>query len=402
MFKVLRFLSSGESHGPAVLSVLDSPPANLLIDPDFVKKELHRRKVGYGRGPRMKFETDEPVFLSGMRGNRTIGTPLTIVVFNKDHQNWKGIVEPFGWDETRAFQKAFFTPRPGHGDLAGYFKYGVSDLRDILERASARETTARVASGAIAKQFLERLGVKIYSHTVRIGTVALERRFGDYSIKEIKEAQNNEFRVIERALIEKFKAEIDKAREEKDTLGGTVEIVAAGVVPGLGSHVQWDRKLDARISAALMSIQSAKAVEIGAGTRASEFRGSQHHDPIVYEDSTIRRTSNNAGGIEAGISNGEEIIARIHFKPISTLLSPLPSVDIRSFKRSLAHVERSDICVVEAAGVVAEAMMALTLMDAYMEKFGGDDFNFIAETLENYKNHLKERGYDYERRWKEI
>jgi chorismate synthase len=336
----LRLITAGESHGPALVAVIEGLPAGLVLKRAAIDEDLRRRQEGYGRSPRQKIETDEVEVLAGLRHGRTLGTPLALLVRNRDHENWKWGMSPWPPDgEPEGKGKEPVTlPRPGHADLAGVMKYGLSDARDALERASARHTAAIVAAGAVAKALLRELGIAVAG---RVATEDLERR-------------------------------IDEARAERDTIGGVIEVVARGVPPGLGSYATKDERLDARLAASLMGTQAVKGVEIGEGFGLAELRGSAAHDEILRDESGYRRETNRAGGIEAGVSNGEEIVVRAAMKPLPTLMRPLRSADLESGEPGEALVERSDVAAVEALAVVAEACVAFELARAAREKFGGD------------------------------
>ncbi len=371
---MLRYLTAGESHGKALVAIIEGLPANMELDKDKINLELFRRMQGYGRGGRMKIEKDQVEILSGLREGKTIGSPVTLMIKNLDYDNWKDKnIEPL----TR--------PRPGHGDLAGLIKYNQSDIRNILERASARETAIRVAVGAVAKQLLKTFNIEILSHVISIGQVKLEDR--EVSYNDMRDADKSEVRCIDLKLSQKMIEEIDKAKEDGDSLGGIFEVAALNVPVGLGSHAHWDRKLDGLIAGAFMSIQAIKGVEIGQGFGAAFKRGSEVHDEIFYDKSTsYYRKTNNAGGIEAGISNGCPIVVRAAMKPIPTLCKPLQSIDIVTKKPFFASVERSDVCAVPAASIVGEAVLAWVLAQVITEKFGKDS---MEEMLENYTNYKK-------------
>jgi len=385
-----RFLTAGESHGRGLIAIVEGMGAALPLDEEYINKELKRRQQGYGRGPRMKIEEDKAEIISGVRYGLTTGSPIALFITNRDWQNWQ---EQLSISPVEKEAEPVTCPRPGHADLAGVIKYGLKDIRPIIERASARETAARVAVGAVARSFLEELGVSIYSCTVAIGNV------GHEPSASLCEAGSIDWQQVEASPVRCAHAEqekammaaIDKAKADGDTLGGIFEVIATGVPIGLGSHVSWDRRLDGRIAQAIMSINAVKGVEIGAGFALARLKGSQAHDVIEPNPCSKakglpwRHASNRAGGIEGGISNGEDIIVRAAVKPIATLASPLPSIDLRSGKKVKAHYERSDICVVPAAGVIAEAMLAIALADACLEKFGGDN---LKETLANYGTYL--------------
>lgn len=385
---MFRFYTAGESHGPCLMAFLEGLPSGLPVDPGDINQELHRRQLGYGRGGRMKIETDRIEILSGVRHGRTLGSPIALRIENKDWPTWKEVMaaEPVA---TIKSPRTLTRPRPGHADLAGALKYHAVDMRDILERASARETAARVAVGALAKRFLRAFDIEVYSHVVAIGSVSvIGESIEDLSPADLRaRAEGSDVRCVDPEKATAMRAAIDRAKETGDTVGGVVEIVATGVPPGLGSHTQWDRKLDGRMAQALMSVQAVKGVEIGDGVSAAGQWGSQVHDEIFYdpERRAFYRKTNRAGGLEGGITNGSDLRLRAFIKPISTLRRPLQSVDFITKESSLAAFERSDICMVPAAGVVGEAMAALVLAEAMLEKFGGDS---IGETRRNVKGYM--------------
>jgi chorismate synthase len=381
MSRVLRFLTAGESHGPALTVVVDGLPAGVSVLREEIDSDLRRRQGGYGRGGRMKIETDAVEILSGVRHGRTLGSPVTLVVRNRDHENWRDVMSPEPQPDAARERRRLRYPRPGHADLAGALKYGTADLRNVLERASARETTARVAAGALARALLRAAGVEVRSHVVRIGTAALPSASTPWSALDTVE--QSPVRCVDETVATAMVAEIDRAKKDGDSLGGVVEVIARDVPPGLGSHVQWDRKLDGRIAQALMSIHAVKAVAIGAGFAGGETRGSAFHDEIVWDPAAgLGRPTNRAGGLEGGVTNGEEVRVLAVVKPIPTLLIALRSVDLATREPQKASVERSDTCVVPAAGVVAEAMLALVLGDALLEKTGGDSVDEVLAHLE--------------------
>jgi chorismate synthase len=395
---MLRFMTAGESHGPALNVILEGLPAGMVLDFDAINLELARRQRGYGRGARMKIEQDRVEVLGGLRDGLTTGGPISFLIHNKDWENWKDKLSPYA--KPKAGDSAeLVNPRPGHADLAGALKYGVDDFRNILERASARETAARTAAGAVAKQFLKHLDCEIRSHVVGIGTVERPADAPDATWEEIIAISHDApLNCADPDLEKKMIAEVDRATKERDTLGGVIEIVAHTPPPGLGSYIQWDRKLDGRLAHAILSIPAMKAMGFGRGVGSASVRGSALHDEIFYSPSEgLHRGSNNAGGLEGGVTNGQELRLKAYMKPLSSLRKPLRSVDIRTMKPIEAARIRSDICAVPAAGVVGEAMVALTLADAALEKFGGDS---LEETLANYQAHLrrieqllKERDY---------
>ena len=378
---MLRFLTAGESHGPALTVVIEGLPSGLGVDRAALDADLRRRQGGYGRGQRMKIESDAVEILGGVRHGRTLGSPVTLLIRNRDFDNWRDIMSPDPQPAEAKARKALKHPRPGHADLAGALKFLKDDLREVLERASARETAARVAAGALARSLLGASGIEIRSHVVRIGAAVVEgsaQPWGDLSAIEESPVRCADARVAE-AMI----AEIDAAKKVGDSVGGEFEVVARGLPPGLGSFTQWDRRLDGRVAQALMSIPAVKAVSVGGGFEAGMTPGSRFHDEILYEDGAgVVRPTNRAGGLEGGVTNGEELRARAVVKPIPTLMRPLRSIDMRSKEPRTASVERSDTCVVPAAGVVGEAMIALVLADAMLEKFGGD-------SLDEYLGHLE-------------
>ena len=386
-----HFITAGESHGKGLAVIIEGLPAGLPIDSAFINRELWRRQQGYGRGGRMKIESDEVEILSGVRHGKTLGSPVSLLIRNRDFENWQDVmaVEPREFaDEKRA--RKLTRPRPGHTDLAGGLKYDTHDLRDILERASARETAGRVAAGAFAKLLLKEIGVELASHTAMIGGVP------DKPIQAAWEQiaaipDESPLRCVDKAAEEKMVALIDATKEARDTLGGIFEVVARGVVAGLGAHTQWNRKIDGRLAQAIMCIPAVKAVEIGIGVEVSRSTGSRVHDEIGYNSSerVFPRPSNRAGGIEGGITNGEEIRVSGHLKPISTLRRPLASVDVITKQESAAAFERSDIVAVPAAGAIGEAMIAIVLADAAREKFGGDSLGEMRRNFEGYLEQLK-------------
>ena len=389
---MLKFSTAGESHGKGIFALLEGIPANFEIDFDFINGELSRRQKGYGRGGRMKIEKDKVEFLSGVRLGRTLGTPILMAVWNRDYENWTEIMKPEPGELPE--EKKVTRPRPGHADLSGAIKYGFNDVRNVLERSSARETAGRVAAGALCKDILRRLGVFIGSYVLSIGSVSVPyEELNELSFKErFKNAESSEVRipVDDRQLEEKFKKEIDGAKEKGESLGGVFEVFAVGLPPGIGSHVQWDRRLDGRIAQALMSIQAIKGVEIGLGFEGATLPGSKVHDEIFYDDNRgFYRATNRAGGLEGGMTNGEPIVVRAAMKPIPTLYSPLRSVDIKTKEPFEASVERSDVCAVPAAAVVGEAMVAITLLSAVLEMFPSDTFDRLKRAWESYVEYVK-------------
>ncbi len=389
---MFRFTTAGESHGRALVAIVEGLPAGLPIDIEQINHELHRRQQGYGRGARMKIEQDRAEIISGIRHGLTLGSPLAVMIENKDWANWDDVMSPGEQELPPEKSRRVKRPRPGHADLAGGLKYNTRDLRDVLERASARETAARVACGALARQLLANFGVEIRSHVIQLGGIPekpLELTFDQ--IKTIPE--DAPLRCADREAQQRMIELIDQKKSEGDTLGGIFEVVARGVVPGLGSHTAWDLKLDGRLAQAVMSIPAVKAIAIGAGAQASGLPGSEVHDEIGYNDETKEfiRATNRAGGLEGGVTNGEELRVRGHLKPISTLRRALRSVDIDTKQEERAAFERSDITVVPAAGVIGEAMVALVLAHAICEKFGGDSLGEMKRNFEGYRAQL--RGY---------
>jgi chorismate synthase len=378
---VLRFLTAGESHGPALTVVVEGLPAGLPVERETIDADLRRRQGGYGRGGRMKIEADAVEILSGVRHGRTLGSPVSLLVRNLDHESWRDVMSPDPQPDAARERRRLRYPRPGHADLAGALKLGTGDLRNVVERASARETTARVAAGALARAFLREAGAEVRSHVVRIGVAALPA--GPTPWAALDRVEESPVRCVDARVAEAMVAEIDRAKKDGDSVGGLVEVIARGVPAGLGSYAQWDRKLDGRIAQALMSIHAVKAVAIGEGFAGGERRGSAFHDEIVWDAAAgITRPTNRAGGLEGGVTNGEEIRALAVVKPIPTLLIALRSVDLETKEPQKASVERSDTCVVPAAGVVAEAMLALVLADALLEKTGGDSLEEVLAHLE--------------------
>lgn len=386
---MLRFLTAGESHGELLMGIIEGMPAGLLIRITDIDRDLARRQGGYGRGGRMKLEKDTVKIYTGVRWGRTIGSPVGLMVRNKDWENWRDKMSPDPMFLNSA--EPVTRPRPGHADLAGALKYGCADIRSILERSSARETAMRVAVGAVAKRLLEEFGIEVMSHVLSIGNVYA--KVPKASARELKrKAEASELRCADPEAGKRMMRRIDEARAAGDSLGGVFEVMVTGAPVGLGSHVHWDRKLDGKLAASLMSIQAIKGVEVGAGFGAANKPGSQAHDEIHWskKDGFFRKT-NMAGGIEGGISNGETITLRVAMKPIPTLYKPLRSVDIASKKPFKASVERSDSCAVPAAGVVAEAAVAFELASAMIEKFGGDNIDEMRRNFHGYDKHLKAR-----------
>ena len=388
---MLRFLTSGESHGKGLISVIEGFPANVPVDVSLINSDLKRRMGGYGRGARMKIESDQIEIFSGVRHGSTLGSPIAFIVHNKDWVNWSEIMsaEP----NPEGAEKRWVTrPRPGHADLVGALKYRFDDMRNVLERSSARETTSRVAVGGFCRLLLRELGIQIYSHVVSIKDIRISNeQLEKVSSDLIPKIESSEMRCSDPSLDEAMKNAVDEAIEKGETIGGTFEVRATGVPPGLGSYVHWDRKLDGRLAQAMMSINAIKGVDVGSGLESDPY-GSEFHDEIFYDekDRQFFRKTNRAGGIEGGTSNGEEIIVRGIVKPIPTLRRPLMSVDFQSKEPFEAQYERSDTCIVPAAGVVGEAMVTIVLAQAVQEKFGGDSLQEIKTNLENYSAALRE------------
>ena len=379
---MFRFLTAGESHGQSLNIIIDGVPAGFKIDFDFVNNELARRQKGYGRGGRMKIETDKAIFKSGVRFGLTTGAPITIEILNKDWENWKvpmSVDVPENNEENSKLigQKTITNLRPGHADFGGAVKYNQNDVRNILERSSARETAARVAAGAVAKLILKEFGMEGFSHVVQIGKV----KVSDDTKFDYETAENSELRCCDKTAENEMKKEIDTAKSNGDTLGGKVQIIFKNLPVGLGSHVQWDRKLDGLIAQAVMSIQAVKAVEIGLGAKVAETSGKETHDEIFYDNKFFRKT-NNAGGIEGGITNGEDLVVTASMKAIPTMRAPLKSVNLLTKEPYEAHFERSDVCAVPACGVVAESMVATVLVNALFERIGSDNLEQMKRNFE--------------------
>ncbi len=383
---MLRWLTAGESHGPQLTVVIEGLPSGLEISEADLRRDLARRQGGHGRGGRQQIETDVARIVSGVRGGFTIGSPVTLVLENKDHANWTAQM-------TAA--KEGFAPkvvtrlRPGHADLAGALKYGHTDIRNVLERSSARETATRVAAGGVARKLLEQFGVEILSFTQSIGTVDIGYEGCDPDAVTSEMIEASLVRCPDPEASAQMIAEIDNVSELGDTLGGTFRVIARGLPPGLGSYVHWDRKLDGLLAQAILSINAVKGVEFGAGFQGANRRGSQFHDEIEYQDGRFRHLTNRAGGLTGGMTNGEPIDLRVAIKPISTMKKPLPSVDLQTREKVEAHYERSDVCVVPAAGVIGEAVVALTLAAVFLEKFGGDS---MPELERNHRSYLESIG----------
>ena len=388
---MLKFYTAGESHGQALLAFVSGLPAQLPVDLKFINNELHRRQLGYGRGGRQKIENDRAEIFAGVRHGKTIGAPIALRIENRDWANWEKIL-PIEATEDDPGTKKLVAPRPGHADLAGAMKFNYHDARYILERASARETAARVAAGAFAKLLLKEFGTEIASHTIRVGHIRLERPATWKKIRAVSSDLDSPLRCIDPALQEEMKSEVDAVLRAGDTVGGVFEIVAHNVPVGLGTHAQWDERLDGRLAQALMSVQAVKAVEIGDGVSIAGFHGSDVQDEISYDKAAhrFRRFTNRAGGLEGGIANGEDIVIRGYLKPISTLRKPLHTTNMVTKEPVQAAYERSDWCVVPAGAAAGEAMVALVLADAFLQKFGGDSLAEMRRNFENYARQIDE------------
>jgi chorismate synthase len=384
---MLQFSTAGESHGQALIALVTGLPAGLRIELEAINHELHRRQLGYGRGGRQKIEKDRVEALAGIRHGQTIGAPIALRIENKDWANWEKAMAVEDREEDRSARRPLTAPRPGHADLPGGLKFDFHDARYILERASARETAARVAAGALAKALLGEFDCKVLSHVIAVGHVRLERAATWVEIETVCANLDSPLRCVDTAVEERMKAEVDHVLRAGDTVGGVFEVVAHRLPPGLGSHAQWDSKLDGQLARAIMSIQAVKAVSIGSGVEAAGSYGSEVQDEIGYDAAKRRftRPSNRAGGLEGGITNGEDVVLRGYLKPISTLRRALGTADLVSKQPVQAAYERSDVCVVPAGGVAGEAMAALALAGAFLEKFGGDS---IGETRRNYQGYM--------------
>jgi chorismate synthase len=385
---MFTFTTAGESHGPQLTIIVQGLPAGLRLDRGNINRDLQRRQHGYGRGGRMKIESDEAEVVAGVRGGETLGSPVAIVIRNKDHENWRGAMDPWELDEHETHKRRVHAPRPGHVDLAGGMKYGRRDLRDILERASARETAGRVAAGAIAKELLRAFGIEIRSGVVSVGDAGDPEYAASW--EELAGVdEESPLRAVNREHEPAMIAAVDRAKELGETLGGTIVAAARGVPIGLGSYVQWNEKLDGRIAQAILSIHAVKAVAIGDGVAAARRIGSEVHDPIYFdEERRYHRTTNRAGGLEGGVTNGQDVVVRAFMKPISTLRRGLPSVDIETRETHRSQWERSDVTAVPACGVVCEAMLAIVLASAMREKFGGDSMEDMRAAYDAYMARL--------------
>lgn len=388
----LRLTTAGESHGPRLTAILEGIPAGLTIDPAVVARDLARRQHGYGRGGRMKIEKDEATFEGGVRGGRTLGSPIAIGVANRDFANWETVMGPLATDASAVAGKKLTRPRPGHADLAGGIKFGADDLRDVLERASARESAARVAAGAVCRLLLSACGIRIASGVLSLGPIADDKSPRSFASAS-KARDDSPLRAIDAALEPRMVEAVDEAKRRGDTLGGSILVAATGVPPGLGSYASWDRKLDGRIAQALLSVPAVKAIELGSAIEASRGYGSAAHDEIERgPDGSLRRRTNRAGGLEAGVTNGEDVVAVVTMKPISTLARGLDSVDLSTGEASRSAYERSDVTAVPACGVIAEAMLAFVLADALLESTGGDRMEDVLERLSTHRKRAVRYG----------
>jgi len=386
---MLRFVTAGESHGQALIAWISGLPAELPVDLEFINAELHRRQLGYGRGGRQKIEKDRVEAVSGIRHGRTIGAPVALRIENRDWPNWEKALPVEDVAGAEEAQRPLTAPRPGHADLAGALKFNFHDARYVLERASARETAARAAAGALAKLLLRQFGTEVLSHVTAVGKVALDRAAKWEEIQAVCANLDSPLRCVDAATEARMKEEVDRMLRAGDSVGGIFEVVAHNVVPGLGSHAQWDEKLDGRLARAVMSIQAVKGVEIGTGVTSATAYGSEVQDEIHYDAARkrFRRSTNRAGGLEGGITNGEDVVVRGYLKPISTLRRPLQTADLDTKQPIKAAYERSDICVVPAAGVAGEAMVAFVLAEAFLQKFGGDS---LTETQRNFSGYVRQ------------
>jgi chorismate synthase len=389
---MFRFVTAGESHGQALIAWVSGVPAGVPVDFEFVQRELHRRQLGYGRGGRQKIEKDRVEFLSGVRHGQTIGAPIALRIENRDWANWEKALPVENFPDSAGAERRLTAPRPGHADLAGSMKFNLHDARYILERASARETAARVAAGSIAKLLLRQFECEVLSHVISVGKARLSRSASWSEIQAVCGNLDSPLRCIDSGTEAQMKGEVDAVHRAGNTVGGIFEVVAHNVVTGLGSHAQWDEKLDARLAQAVMSIQAVKGVEIGAGIAAATSYGSEVMDEIGYDNSAKRftRPSNRAGGLEGGITNGQDVIVRGYLKPISTLRTPLGTADMVTKQPISAAYERSDVCVVPAGGIAGEAMVSIVLTQAMVEKFGGDSLGEMRRNFDGYSRQLKE------------
>ncbi|MDK2849306.1 MAG: chorismate synthase [Desulfuromonadales bacterium] len=382
----LRYLTAGESHGPSLTAIIEGMPANLELDEGCINRDLGRRQQGYGRGGRMSIEKDRVNFLSGVRWGKTLGSPITLSIRNRDWENWDKRMSPLAEDFVEDI--AITHPRPGHADLTGVIKYRQDDARNVLERSSARETAARVAIGALCKRFLDDLGISVLGYVAELGGVAADAALEDYR-ERFALSEESPCRTFDAEAEQRMIEAIDQAKENGDALGGVVEVAVLGAPIGLGSYAQWDRRLDGRLAYAMMSIQAFKGVEVGLGFEAARRPGSQVHDEIFHQGGEFFRKTNRAGGLEGGMTNGAPVVVRGAMKPIPTLYQPLQTVDFRSKSPYAAVVERSDVCAVPAAAVVAEAVVAIELAQAMLEKFGGDAMEEIKHNLQAYRHYVR-------------
>jgi chorismate synthase len=380
-----RFTTAGESHGPGLVAIVEGLPAGLELDRERIDSDMARRQLGHGRGGRMKIESDSVEVRSGVRHGRTLGSPVALLVANRDYANWEERMNPWPVD---ADVEQVHTPRPGHADLAGLLKFGHSDVRNVLERASARETAARVAAGALAKEFLRAMGVSVHSHVIRIGSVSAPE-VGELGPADFDRVDESPVRCLDESAAERMVVEIDRLRKENESLGGVFEVRAFGLVPGIGSHTSWEERLDSRLAQAVVSIQAVKGVSVGEAWEVAALPGSESHDEIFFDSERgWHRQTNRAGGVEGGMTNGEPLMVRGALKPISTLTKPLRSVDTETKEPAQALRERTDSTVVPAAGVVAEAMVALVLARCYREKLGGDHIDDVLSALAAYEERI--------------
>ncbi len=389
---MIRYLTAGESHGPQLTVIIEGVPAGLCVGVEDINAQLARRQGGYGRGGRMKIEKDKVEITSGLRWGVTLGSPITMIIKNRDWESWRDKMHPTNPYDGDEDEIAVTKPRPGHADLSGALKYHFDDVRNVLERSSARETAARTAAGALARVLIKELfsDFDIHSYVTTIGKVMFDA--GELTFEQKVEFSNkSEVACPDEVTSEKMKAHIDKAKNDGDSLGGVIEIEAKGLPVGLGSHTHWDKRLDGLLAGSLVSIPAIKGVEIGAGFASAYYPGSLVHDEIMHDEAGFYRKSNNAGGIEGGMTNGENLFMRIAMKPIPTLYKPLQSVDLKTKEPFEASVERSDICAVPAAGVVAEAVVCLTLVNVILEKFGGDQIDEIRQNYQSYLKYVQER-----------
>ena len=381
----LRLITAGESHGPGLTCLVEGLPAGLVLDREAIDRDMARRQLGHGRGGRMKIETDRAHVTAGVRHGRTLGGPVALQVANKDYSNWEERMNPW---PVEAHVPEVHLPRPGHADLVGTQKYALTDVRDVLERASARETAARVAGGAVAKAFLRGLGVEVVSHVTRIGTVAAGPRFEAVDLAAFARVDEDPVRCLDPDASRAMVSHINAQRKANESIGGVFEVIAFGLVPGLGSHVSWEERLDGRLAMALISIQAMKGVEFGDGFGLAQTPGSGAHDELFFQAGEFTRPTNHAGGIEGGMSTGEPLVARVAMKPLPTLTKPLRSVDIETKQPAEALRERTDSCTVPAAAVVGEAMVAFVLADAYRAKFGGDHMDDVRAAVEGFRDRI--------------